>query len=147
MMINYYSKHLLKLPRKENVNTRNSKMINKDILLSALVTFSTYQHPLDVRYFHQHYSMKGERLHDFRRTIANLIREIQSDQIYLQKINRPYMLVFSSPNGYYVAKNRKEALAGRDFYYSRAKQIIEFTKKFDALIDNVYPEPEQQTLF
>ncbi len=122
-------------------------MLSKDILLSTLVTFSTFENPLDVRYFHQHYAMKGESLNDFRRGIANLIREIQSDQIYLQKINRPYMLVFSSARGYYVAKNRNEALAGRDFYYSRAKQIIEFTKKFDALINNVYPEPEQQSFF
>ena len=122
-------------------------MLSKDILLSTLVTFSTFENPLDVRYFHQHYAMKGESLNDFRRGIANLIREIQSDQIYLQKINRPYMLVFSSARGYYVAKNRNEALAGRDFYYSRAKQIIEFTKKFDALINNVYPEHEQQSFF
>ena len=122
-------------------------MLSKDILLSTLVTFSTFENPLDVRYFHQNYAMKGESLNDFRRGIANLIREIHSDQIYLQKINRPYMLVFSSTRGYYVAKNRNEALAGRDFYYSRARQIIEFTKKFDALINNVYPEPEQLTLF
>ena len=122
-------------------------MLSKDILLSTLVTFSTFENPLDVRYFHQHYAMKGESLNDFRRGVANLIREIQSDQIYLQKINRPYMLVFSSARGYYVAKNRNEALAGRDFYYSRAKQIIEFTKKFDALINSVYPEPEQQSFF
>lgn len=122
-------------------------MLSKDILLSTLVTFSTFQNPLDVRYFHQNYAMKGESLNDFRRGIANLIREIQSDQIYFQKTNRPYLLVFSSPRGYYVAKNRNEALAGRDFYYSRAKQIIEFTKKFDDLINNIYPEPEQPTLF
>lgn len=122
-------------------------MLSKDILLSTLVTFSTFQNPLDVRYFHQNYAMKGESLNDFRRGIANLIREIQSDQIYFQKTNRAYLLVFSSPRGYYVAKNRNEALAGRDFYYSRAKQIIEFTKKFDDLINNIYPEPEQPTLF
>lgn len=122
-------------------------MLSKDILLSTLVTFSTFENPLDVRYFHQHYAMKGESLNDFRRGIANLIREIQSDQIYFQKTNRAYLLVFSSPRGYYVAKNRNEALAGRDFYYSRAKQIIEFTKKFDDLINNIYPEPEQPTLF
>ena len=122
-------------------------MLSKDILLSTLVTFSTFENPLDVRYFHQHYAMKGESLNDFRRDIAKLIREIQSDQIYFQKNNRAYLLVFSSPRGYYVAKNRNEALAGRDFYFARANQIIKFTKKFDILINNIYPEPEQQTLF
>ena len=122
-------------------------MLSKDILLSTLVTFSTFENPLDVRYFHQHYAMKGESLNDFRRGIANLIREIQSDQIYLQKTNRTFLLVFSSARGYYVAKNRKEALSGRNFYFTRAKQILEFTKKFDTLIDQVYPEPEQPTLF
>lgn len=121
-------------------------MISKDILLSALVTFSTFENPLDVRYFFNNYSGKKENINDFRRGIANLIREIQSDQIYLQKTNRAFLLVFSSARGYYVAKNRKEALSGRNFYFTRAKQILEFTKKFDSLIDQVYPEAEQTTL-
>ena len=121
-------------------------MLSKDILLSQLVTFSSFEQPLDVRFFFERFSMKGETINYYRIGIANLIREIQSDQIYFQKTNRAYLLVFSSARGYYVAKNRNEALAGRDFYYSRAKQIIEFTKKFDALIDQVFPEPEQTSM-
>ena len=121
-------------------------MISKDILLSALVTFSTFENPLDSKYFFDHYSAKGENINDFKRGIANLIREIQSDQIYLQKTNRAFQLVFSSARGYYVAKNRKEAQSGRNFYFTRAKQIIEFTKKFDILIAQDFPEAEQTTL-
>lgn len=122
-------------------------MLSKDILLSALVTFSTFENPLDARYFFEHYSAKGETLNDFKRGIANLIREIQSDQIYQQRMNRAFLLVFSSARGYYVAKNRNEALSGRNFYFSRAHQIIEFTKKFDSLINQVFPEAEQTKLF
>ena len=131
----------------EEINTIILKMLSKDILLSQLVTFSTFEQPLDVRFFFERYSIKGETINDYRTGIANLIREIQSDQIYFQKTNRAYLLVFSSARGYYVAKNRNEALAGRDFYFTRAEQIIEFTKKLDKLIDFLYPEDEQQTLF
>ncbi|MEN8193925.1 MAG: hypothetical protein ABFS12_13970 [Bacteroidota bacterium] len=121
-------------------------MIDKDVLLSQLVTFSCFDRPLDARYFYDRYHSKDESILDYKRNVAKLIREIQNDQFYLQKIDKPFYLVFSCNEGYFIARNRGEALIGKEFYFKRARQIIEYTKKLENLINNVFPEPEQTSL-
>jgi hypothetical protein len=121
-------------------------MITKEKLLFELVNFSNIDNPLDATHFFNKYKLRGENISDYRRRIAQMVSDIQSDQIYNAQINKPFYLIFSSGKGYYIAKNRDDAIRGRDFYSARAKAILELTSKIDKMIRSAFPQSDEAQL-
>ncbi|MBK7106669.1 MAG: hypothetical protein IPH62_15450 [Ignavibacteriae bacterium] len=123
-------------------------MITKEKLLFELINYSSIDKPLDAAYFFNKFKLPGEGLSDYSRRIAIIVREIQNDQIYYSLINNPFYLVFSSGNGYYIAKNREDAEKGLNFYSERAKSILALTGKIDKMINLAFPleDPNQLKL-
>lgn len=121
-------------------------MITKEKLLFELVNFSSINNPLDATYFFSKYKLRGENISDYRRKITQMVKDIQNDQIYNSQTRKPCYLIFSSVKGYYVAKNRDEAIRGRDYYSERAKSILALTNKIDKMISAAFPQKDESQL-
>ncbi|MBK8946459.1 MAG: hypothetical protein IPM32_14480 [Ignavibacteriae bacterium] len=121
-------------------------MISKETLLFELINFSSFEKPLDAYYFFHKYKIKEADFFNYNKKIVSLFKEIQNDQIYYSLLKKPFHLVFSSGNGYYIAKNRNEAINGRSYYSERAKSILALTGKIDKMINLAFPTEDPNQL-
>jgi hypothetical protein len=78
-----------------------------------------------------------------KRVIVELVREYNINKCKeFSQTGQKVTLIFSNDKGYFPAKDKKTALEGRDFYYSRVKPIIENVRMLDRTINSMYPEQE-----
>lgn len=122
-------------------------MIRRDQLVMELVTYSSYENPLGARYFCDKYKQKGETLDQYRRQLANMVREINDEIDRNKKLSSPKRIIMSCNGGYYIPQNREEALRGRQYYAEKVTDMQRKLNRMDHLINDIYPEPEQSSLF
>ena len=80
-------------------------------------------------------------LKDFRRQLADLRDEFNADQYEKNfRSNKPFTLIITTGEGYgAISSNDRSGEAqlafyeARDFYYSRAKPIVQNTRKYDEM--------------
>lgn len=89
-------------------------------------------------------------LEDFRRQLADLRDEYNLKQ-YIEnfKSKKPFTLIITTTEGYGTINSRKRSVEAaktfreaRDFYYSRAKEVVENTKRYDEMYDFIYNNNE-----
>lgn len=91
--------------------------------------------------FSQQKQLEDVKLIDFRRQLADLRDEFNVEQYEKYfKSNKPFTLIITTNEGYgSINSNQTSGEAqlafyeARDFYYSRAKQIVQNTKKLDEM--------------
>ena len=95
------------------------------------------------------YGKQNEKLEDYQRMIAKYARELQADQLsqYSVGLSKPKGLIFSCNGGYYVARNRDEAIKGRSYYDKKLIDMFKNRRVMKKLIDKAFPESEQTNLF
>lgn len=122
-------------------------MITEAQFMVELINFSSGDRPITARAMYTKYATGKEKLEDYQRTIAKYARKIQKDQFKLSPLSKPEKLVFSSNEGYYIAKNRKEADDGLNYYTAKILEMLRQRRKIKIIIQKTYPEPEQTSMF
>ena len=99
----------------------------RDSILADLVTFSSYQCPLNSTYFQSKYDGLSKR--ELTLIITDLI---ETDSKHL---------ICSKDDGYYVAKSVEEANHGIAFIASREQKLRERRQRLEQLSKQMFGEP------
>ena len=123
-------------------------MITKERVLSDLVTYSSKDRPLSKSYFYSKYSSKQSDPFEFDKKLGSMIHDLQCDQIDAQSASRPFYLIFESDKGYFIAKNRHEALVGNHFNLAKVKALFTISSNYSLMIQLAFPveDPAQLNL-
>ena len=122
-------------------------MMTKEKVLADLLNYSSYDSPLNNCYFFKKYQ-SGSTLNrsQFDRELERLMNELKCDQIDAESLSKPFYLIYENEEGYYVAKNRDEALLGSNYQLSQVKSEITVSSNFIKMIGRAFPEEDPAQL-
>lgn len=123
-------------------------MITKKSILTDLITNSSKECPLSKSYFFYKYSDKETDPFVFSSQLGSMIHDLQCDQIDAQSSSRPFHLIFESDQGYYIARNREDALIGNYFNLSKLNTLYTISSNYSRMIQKAFPaeDPAQLNL-
>ena len=123
-------------------------MITKESVLTDLLNHSSKDKPLDNCFFYNKYSSKEVDPFEFIKQFGSIIHDLQCDQIDAHSSSKPFSLIFETDQGYFIARNREEALMGNHFNLSRVKPLLTISYNYSRMIPIAFPveDPSQLNL-
>jgi hypothetical protein len=121
-------------------------MITKEKVLADLLNYSSYDNPLDKFYFLKKYYTQGTDQSKFDQEFSSLIYDLQCDQIDAHSISKPFYLIFENEHGFFIAKNKDEALLGNHHYINKVKSLLTISSNFIKMIGRAFPEEDPAQL-
>jgi hypothetical protein len=113
-------------------------MIKKELLIKE-IRKSSYIKPFTPKNIFDFYHKKNEPSGDYCAEMVNLVQLLIAEQIESYMDSKPYDIVCFNGKGYYVAKNRKEAIESLDYFNSKVEIMMLFIRMFQEFIDSIFP--------
>ena len=100
-------------------------MIKKEIILKK-IRKSSYLKPFTQKNIFDFYRQQNEPLEDYSDEMVNLLKLHLADQVESYMVSKPEDIVCFNGKGYYIAKNRKEAIESLDYFSSKVEIMMLF---------------------
>lgn len=127
-----------------------------DKIITHILTYHMFpKDKVSSEELHKMFSQQDDiSLENFRRQLATIRDEFNKAQFYKYKSGLVFNIMITTSQGYGSISSmdlisdeeaKKAFRDGRDFYYSRVKEVVDNTKRLDEIL--MYTNSNQETLF